>query len=106
MIAGRMRHRLTLLQPETVTNDYGEEAQTYTEVCTVWAERVTFSGRNSEEVGEHFPAYSAKFNIRSGSGVSEHWRAQLLGGDLYCVQAIVPYDHAGFDQLICEKVNG
>lgn len=105
MIAGRMKYRLTLLEPKTVTNDFGEEATTYTETRTVHAERVKLSGSRSEEVGEHFPDYRTEFNIRDVHPVAENWRIQQLGGYLYTVTNIVPNLDKGYKTLICVRVN-
>lgn len=105
MIAGRMKYRITLLMPEAVTNDFGEEATTYTETRTVHAERVKQSGNRSEEVGEHFPDYHVEFNVRDAHPVAENWRVQQLGGYLYTVTNIVPNLDKGYKTLICERVN-
>lgn len=105
MIAGRMKYRLTLLEPKTATNDFGEEATTYTETRTVHAERVKLSGSRSEEAGEHFPDYRTEFNIRDVHPVAENWRIQQLGGYLYTVTNIVPNLDKGYKTLICVRVN-
>lgn len=100
-----MKYRITLLEPETATNDYGEEATTYKETRTVHAERVKQSGNRSEEVGEHFPDYHVEFNVRDAHPVAENWRIQQLGGYLYTVTNIVPNLDKGYKTLICERVN-
>lgn len=105
MIAGRMKYRLTLLEPVKATNDYGEEAVSYKETRAVHAERVKQSGNRSEEVGEHFPDYHTEFNIRFAHPVQENWRVQQLGGYLYTVTNIVPNLDKGFKTLICVRVN-
>lgn len=105
MIAGRMKYKLTLLEPVKATNDYGEETTTYTETRTVHAERVKQSGNRSEEVGEHFPDYRVEFSIRDAHPVQENWRVQQLGGYLYTVTNIVPNLDKGFKTLICDRVN-
>nr|DAQ03543.1 MAG TPA: Putative head tail adaptor [Caudoviricetes sp.] len=105
MIAGRMKYRLTLLEPKTATNDFGEEATTYTKTRTVHAERVKLSGSRSEEVGEHFPDYRTEFNVRDVHPVAENWRVQQLGGYLYTVTNIVPNLDKGYKTLICVRVN-
>lgn len=105
MRAGEMKYRLTLLRPVAITNDYGEEATTYEEVRTVWAERRRQSGNRSEEVGEHFPDYQAEFNVRDAHPVKENWRVQQLGGYLYTVTNVIPNIDKGMNTLICVRVN-
>lgn len=105
MIAGRMKYKLKLLEPTTVTNTFGEETPTFAETATVHAERVNHSGHRSEEVAEHFPDYRVMFNVRDAHTVAENWRVQQLGGYLYTVVAIEPNIDRGFKTLICERVN-
>lgn len=105
MQSGRMKYKLTLLQPTRTTNQYGSETVTFAVTKTVWAERVKESGRRSEEVGEHFADYDAQYNIRDAHTVAEGWRAQQLGGNLYTVTAIVPNIDRGYKTLVCVRVN-
>ena len=105
MRAGEMKYRLKLLKPIATTNNYGEEATTYQTERTVWAQRVKQSGSRSEEVGEHFPAHTAEFNIRDAHPVQENWRAQQLGGNLYTIVSIIPNRDKGYNTLLCDRVN-
>ena len=105
MQAGRMKYKVTLLQPQTITTASGNEKTTYTATRTVWAERVKATGHRSEEVGEHFADYDAQYNIRDAHTVAEGWRAQQLGGNLYTVTAIVPNIDRGYKTLVCVRVN-
>lgn len=105
MLAGRMRNKLEIYKPQVVTNDYGEDFETWELLVTVWAERVKQSGARSEEVGEHFPDYSAEFNIRSAHTVEENWRVKQCGGYLYTVTNIIPNIERGYKTLICVRVN-
>ena len=100
-----MRHKLVLLEPQRVVDRMGAEDTVYNETRTVHAERVKFSGRRSEEVGEHFPEYRAEFNIRDVHPVDENWRVRQVGGHLYTVTAIVPNVERGYNTLVCDRVN-
>ena len=57
-----MKYKLELLKPKQTTDRMGAERVVYEPTRTVHAERVTTTGNRSEEVGEHFAAYSAQFN--------------------------------------------
>lgn len=105
MRTGGMRHRLTILKPETVTNGYGEATTVWTEQNTIHAERVKFSGRRSDQVGEHFADYSVEYNVRSVHHVEENWRVREYGGYLYEVTNIRPNVEKAFVTLQCERVN-
>jgi head-tail adaptor len=54
MRAGELKYRLTLLEPTTATNRFGEEEATYAATRTVHAERVKHTGRRSEEGGNNY----------------------------------------------------
>ena len=105
MQAGRMKYKLTLLQPQTVENAFGEKETTYVEAGTIHAERVRATGHRSEEVGEHFPDYNVELNIRDAHQVEENWRVRQLGGYLYTVTNIVPNIDRGYKTLVCVRVN-
>lgn len=105
MRAGEMRYRVTLLEPRSEVNDFGEQSVQYVATQTVHAERVKATGRRSEEVGEHFPDYSVEFNIRDAHKVEENWQLQQLGGHLYTITNIIPNINRGMKTLICVRVN-
>ncbi|MEG1158762.1 MAG: head-tail adaptor protein [Acidaminococcaceae bacterium] len=105
MQAGRMKYKLTLLEPARTTDRMGAEDTTYNPVKTVYAERAKVTGNRSEEVGEHFADYHTEFNIRNSHTIAENWRVKQLGGYLYTVLAIVPNLDRGYNTLICDRVN-
>ncbi len=105
MRAGSLKYKLRLLEPKRTTDRMGAETVAYTETRTVCAERVRTTGSRSEEVGEHFPDYTAEFNIRDAHSIAENWRVQQLGGYLYTVVAIIPNLDRGYKTLLCDRVN-
>ena len=105
MRAGALKYKLVILQPTYSEDRMGAKKTTYTELRTIWAERVTASGHRSDEVGEHFPDYSVQFNVRDAHPIAENWRVQQLGGYLYTVTAIIPNLDRGYKTLLCERVN-
>lgn len=100
-----MRYKLRILRLVKQTDDYGAESTTWEETRTVWAERAALSGSMSVEVGERFPDYQARFNIRDVHEVEENWRVEQLGGHLYTVTNIEPNRARGMLTLCCERVN-
>ena len=107
MRAGGLDQKLVLLEPKRATDRMGAETVVYTAVRTMRAERVKLAGNRSEEAGEHFPDYTAEFNIRYAHPVQENWRVQHLndGGRLYTIVAIFPNRRKGYKVLKCERVN-
>lgn len=105
MRAGALKYKLEILEPSYREDRMGAKKVTFVKRRTVWAERVTVTGNRHEEVGEHFPDYNARFNIRDVHPVTENWRVRQLGGYLYNVTAIIPNLDRGYKTLICERVN-
>lgn len=105
MIIGRMRHRLRLLKPVTITDSFGSERTEWEETNTVHAERVSVRGSRSNEVGELFPDYSVSYNIRIQHEIEENWRVEEVKGYLYSVTNIIYNQSKGYKTLICERVN-
>ena len=105
MKAGRLDWELTLLRKDITTNSYGEEMVSWTECGVARAERVSLSGRRSEEVGEPFADYSVRWNIHDGFCVHEGWRCQDSEGYLFEIVAIEPNVRRGFKTLITQRVN-
>ncbi len=105
MRAGALKYKLAILEPSYSEDRMGANKVSYTDRGVIWAERVTASGRRSEEVGEHFPDYSVQFNVRDAHPIAENWRVRQLGGYLYTVTAIVPNLDRGYKTLLCERVN-
>lgn len=105
MQAGRMRYKLVLLKPVVRADGFGAETPGFEEFRTVAAERVRFTGRRSEEAGEHFPDYRAEFNIRHAHPVAENWRVRQVGGHEYTVTNIIINIERGMKTLVCERVN-
>ncbi len=105
MRAGTLKYKLQLLEPKRVTDRMGAERTEYVPTRVVRAERVRATGSRSEEVGEHFPAHTAEFNIRDAHPVQENWRAQQLGGNLYTIVSIMPNRDKGYNTLLCDRVN-
>lgn len=105
MRSGEMDERLTVLKPVTETNAFGEPHTTWVEQKTIHAQRASFSGRRSLEVGESFADYTVQFNIRWAHHVEENWRVKHVGGYLYSVTHIDPNRDRGMRTLHCERVN-
>ena len=102
-----MKYRLTLQEPQLVTNTFGEKEQIFVTRRTVWAERVKLTGRRSEEVAEHFADYTTQYRIRDAHPIAEGWHVRQLGrdGHTYIVCAIEPNRDRGMLTLFCERLN-
>ncbi|MCH3980503.1 MAG: head-tail adaptor protein [Prevotella sp.] len=94
-----------IIKPTVETNEYGEEKTVYGKADTVYASRVKISGRRAEVIGEHFPQYSAAYDVWINTDVEENWRLQEHGGMLYTITNIIPNEDRDLKTLICERVN-
>lgn len=102
-----MKHRVYLLKPVTVTNDFGEETPSYEETPShaVYAELVRATAATRQSLDEHFAAHIRTFRVRDAHKVSEGWRLREVGGLLYTVTAVLPNVDRGFLELTCERVD-
>ena len=81
MISGRMDRKITLQEPTTTTNAYGEETTTYTDHPDTFA---NIKQQSSLEVfnGGKISEVEAIFTIRYRIGVTSTWRI-IYNGDTY-----------------------
>lgn len=94
-----------ILKPKQVDSGYGGKQTEFETSSTVYASRVKLSGKRAEVIGEHFPDYSAAFDVWFCTEVEENWRLQEHGGMLYTITNIIPNEEKDLLTLICERVN-
>lgn len=81
MESGKLRHRITLQQPQVTSNTIGEEYPTWADVATVWAavEPATGSWYYAGQQAES--KVDGRVRIRYRSDVLSTWRIKF--GDRY-----------------------
>lgn len=62
--AGKMRHRVTIQQRAVTQGIYGEQADTWADVATVWAEVMPLTGKNLLAAQQMAPEVSHRITIR------------------------------------------
>jgi SPP1 family predicted phage head-tail adaptor len=107
MQAGKMKHRLELMKPDSTPDAFGalKKKGGYVKTATVWAERVTLKASEHREAREEFADFSAEFRIRDAHKVGNGWRCRQLGGMLYNITNVIPNEQRGFLTLVCSRVN-
>ena len=105
MIAGRLNYIVQLLHPVETTNAFGEKAVTWAKAACIRAERVSLTGKRSEEVAEHFPDLRSLWNIRYVHHVHPNWRLRDQDGVTYTIVAVEPNKPRGYKTLVCERLN-
>lgn len=104
MKAGKLTERIKLLRPETVTDKFGEDHQSFVEYKEVWADRNWKGGDTHTEASENFATVRQDFLIHYAHPVAEDWRVEYEGV-LYAVSAIEPNRRRNYKRIICDRVN-
>ncbi len=73
MISARMDRKITIQEPTTTTNDYGEKETTWSELASVWADVKQQSARETWGAGKIAETEIA-FKIRHRTGIDETCR--------------------------------
>jgi len=92
MKIGKLDRRITIQRATLTVNDYGERAETWTTLATVWAE-VNFrpgSGSETIESDQVFAVQRVRFVIRYSSTVSDLKPSDRVSynGQLYQIEAV------------------
>ena len=77
ILAGRLRHRLTIQKPVISQNDIGEEIIVWTDVQTVWAAIYPVKGSEALRANQILAEMDTRINIRNPSFLDElnaKWR--------------------------------
>jgi SPP1 family predicted phage head-tail adaptor len=78
MMSGRLDRQITLQEPTTSQNSYGEQTTTWSDSATVWAQVQQQSGREMFAAGK-LAEVDMLFKIRYRSSVDETWRISYDG---------------------------
>lgn len=71
MIIGNMKHRITIKSLATTQDSYGEQAETYTDVCTVWASVEPLIGKEYFAAEQLNSEVSIKIRIRYRNDIND-----------------------------------
>lgn len=104
MKAGKLRHRITL-QAQSATQDaFGGQANTWTDVATVWAEIITLEGRELLAAQAVHNESRYKIRIRGiAGGVNPAWRVKF-GSRYFNILNAMNAEERGIEwQLLCSE---
>lgn len=104
MKAGKLRHRITL-QAQSATQDaFGGQANTWTDVATVWAEIITLEGRELLAAQAVHNESRYKIRMRGISGdVNPAWRVKFGSRHLNILNAMNVEERGIEWQLLCSE---
>jgi SPP1 family predicted phage head-tail adaptor len=86
--SGRLDRRLTLQRRTLIENDYGEAVETWTDLATVWAEKIPVRGAERYAAMQTVAEVDCKFRIRYRRGVTPLDRV-VCEGITYDVQGVL-----------------
>jgi SPP1 family predicted phage head-tail adaptor len=71
MKIGKMRHRIAIKSLSTTQDSFGEQVETYTDVCTVWASVEPLVGKEYFVAEQANSEVSIKVRIRYRTGIND-----------------------------------
>ena len=86
--AGRLDRRLTLQRRTLTENDYGEAVETWTDLATVWAEKIPVRGAERYAAMQTVAEVDTRFKIRYRTDVS-HLDRVVCAGTTYDVKGVL-----------------
>lgn len=105
MLAGKLKHRISLQSATTAKNTFGEDVQTWATYATVWAEVTPLNGRELLYAQQASSETSYRVSIRYNSSVAPTNRL-VWGSKTLEVTAVI---NVGADnrelELMCREIN-
>jgi len=80
--AGERRDYITIRQPAQGTNDWKQPVDTWSVFATLWAKRISHSGREFYQAQQRQSEIAEVFNVRYTLGITAHMKI-VFGGQVY-----------------------
>lgn len=104
MDAGRLRQRVTIQEPVTARNGFGEAITAWTTVAMVWASVEPLSGREFFAAEHVQSEITHRVRVRYRAGIAPTMRVVFNGRHLM-IEAVINYGERGTDlQLMCREM--
>ncbi len=103
MLAGKLRHRITIQQAAIARDGFGAEVKTWSTFATVWAQIETSSGTETIEQQQAAALRSHTITLRYRSGLKPSMRAQWAGRT-FEILAVVDDNLKRETKLSCSEV--
>lgn len=100
MRAGDLDRRITIQKPSTEQDEWGQRANEWSDVCSVWASISDISGREYVSASAERSEISTRIIIRERSGINASMRV-VRGDDIYNILAVLNSSHKL--QLLCKR---
>lgn len=91
MRAGKLRYRVSIMEPVETQNEYGEAITTWNALAVVWASKEDLAGREYFAAQQTESEVTTRFRMRYHAGLTSKMRLTLSGTD-YDIQSIADPD--------------
>lgn len=107
MNAGRLDRKISLQQPTTTRDDFGQSTDAFSEVSRVWAQRRDISGKETTESDQPVAATRTEWTIRWRSDIRETWRVVTTTDRIqtFEIVGILELGRREGLRLICEQTD-
>lgn len=96
-----MNHRITLLMPAAGVDTFGQAAEGFADVATVWADVRFMTGKEMLGAGAEVSTKPASIRIRARADVTAAWRVRYLGEEFELKAPPTPDRDPSFMFLVC-----
>lgn len=103
MLAGKLRHMISVMRPVTMQSATGEALTTWQEHGKAWASIEPLQGQEYWQAAEMQSEVSTKITIRHLAGVKPQMRA-VFGSQTYLIMSVIDAQLCGKTmQLMCKE---
>jgi SPP1 family predicted phage head-tail adaptor len=105
MRAGELRHRIIIRELAGTRNEYYEEERSYSDVATVWAQKITPRGREYTSANVEVEERTVVFKIRYRSDVTTKMIVEDADGTQYDIEVVQDEDgRRRYQHLVCREM--
>jgi SPP1 family predicted phage head-tail adaptor len=101
---GELDRRITLRNPSTSTDAFGQSVRTYADVSSLWAKVEYKSGTEGEESNRLESVKRVEFLVRYNTAITEVSQISW-DGDTFEVEVVLPMERKRFMHLVTRLVD-
>lgn len=107
MNAGRLDRKISIQEPTTTRDDFGQSVDAFAEVAKVWAQRRDISAKENTETDQPVASTRTEWTIRWRSDIRETWRVVTTTDRIqtFEIVGILELGRREGLRLICEQTD-
>ena len=107
MNAGRLDRKISIQEPTTTRDAFGQSVDTFAEVAKVWAQRRDISAKEATETDQPVASTRTEWTIRWRSDIRETWRVVTTTDRIqtFEIVGILELGRREGLRLICEQTD-